>query len=47
MNYAYDYRNVDGIVVPVRRRVFGFDDEKNKIPDPVLVAIDIQKIAFG
>jgi hypothetical protein len=47
MNYAYDYRNVDGIVVPVRRRVFGFDDEKRKIPDPVLVAIDIRKIAFG
>ena len=47
MNYAYDYRNFDGIVVPVTRRVLGFDDEKRKIPEPVLVAIDIRRIAFS
>jgi hypothetical protein len=47
MNYAYDYRNVDGIMVPMRRRVHGFDDEKRKILDPVLVAIDIRRVAFG
>lgn len=47
MNYAYDYRNVNGIMVPMRRRVHGFDDEKRKILDPVLVAIDIRRVAFG
>jgi len=34
-------------VVPMRRRVFGFDDNKLKIPEPVLVAIDIRRIAFS
>jgi hypothetical protein len=29
------------------RGVFGFDDNKRKIPDPVLVAIDIREIAFS
>jgi hypothetical protein len=47
VNYAYDYRKVDGIMVPVTRRVVGFDDNKRKISDPVLVAIDIHEIAFS
>jgi hypothetical protein len=47
VNYAYDYRKVDGVMVPVTRRVVAFDDDKRKIPDPVLVAIDIQEIAFS
>jgi hypothetical protein len=47
LNYAYDYRQVDGIMVPTTRRVVAFDDDKRKIPDPVLVAIDIRDIAFG
>jgi len=47
LNYAYDYRQVDGIMVPTTRRVVGFDDNKRKIPDPVLVAIDIHEIAFS
>ena len=44
---AYDYREVDGIKVPTTRRVVAFDDNKRKIPDPVLVAIDIREIAFS
>lgn len=47
LNYAYDYRKVDGIMVPVTRRVVAFDDNKRKLPDPVLVAIDIHEIAFS
>ena len=47
LNYAYDYRRVDGVMVPVTRRVVAFDDNKRKIPDPVLVAIDIDQIAFS
>jgi hypothetical protein len=35
LNYAYDYR-----------RVVAFDDNKRKMPDPVLVAIDIRAISF-
>ncbi len=46
MNYAADYRNVGGIVVPTKRRVYTPDANKQKILDPVLVAIDIGDIAF-
>ena len=47
LNYAYDYREVDGIMLPVTRRVVAFDDNKHKIPDPVLVAIDIHEVALS
>jgi hypothetical protein len=47
LNYAYDYREVNGIKVPTTRRVFASDGNKRKIPDPVLVAIDIREIAFN
>jgi hypothetical protein len=46
LNYAADYRNVDGIVVPTKRRVYAPDANKQKIPEPVLVAIDIRDISF-
>jgi hypothetical protein len=47
LNYATDYRNVDGIVVPTTRRVYVPDANKQKIPEPVLVAIDIRDISFS
>jgi hypothetical protein len=46
LNYAADYRNVDGVVVPTKRRVYAADANKQKIPEPVLVAIDIRDISF-
>ena len=47
LNYAQEFREVDGILVPVKRRVYSFDTDKHKVPDPVLVAIDIHEIAFS
>jgi hypothetical protein len=47
VNYASDYRDVDGILVPTKRRVYAYDDGKNKIPVPLLVAIDFDQIAFA
>ena len=47
LNYAYDYRNIDGIMVPTTRRVYAYDANKQKVPEPVLVAIDIHDIAFS
>jgi len=47
LNYATDYRSVDGIVVPTKRRVYTPDANNQKISEPVLVAIDIRDIAFG
>jgi hypothetical protein len=47
LNYASDYRNVSGVVMPTNRRVFAYDGEKRKIPEPLLVAIDIREIEFS
>jgi hypothetical protein len=47
LNYAVEYSNVDGIVVPMKRRVYTPDANKQKIPEQVLVAIDIRDIAFS
>ena len=47
LNYAADYRNVNGIMIPTKRRVFSFDAEKRKVAEPVLVAIDISEVEFS
>ena len=47
VNYAYDYRDFDGIMVPTTRRVFSYDAAKRKIPGLPLVAIDIKDVAFS
>jgi hypothetical protein len=31
---------------PVTRRIYAYDSNKQKIPDPVFVAIDMRDIAF-
>jgi hypothetical protein len=46
LNYALDYREVQGIMVPTKRRVYAYDTQKQKIRAPLLVAIDIHAIAF-
>jgi hypothetical protein len=46
LNYAYDYRDVNGIMVPATRRVYPSDPHKQKVSEPLLVAIDIRDIAF-
>jgi hypothetical protein len=47
LNYAHEFREVDGVTVAMKRRVYAFDTYTRKIPDPVLVAIDIHEIAFS
>lgn len=47
LNYAHEFREVDGIFVATKRRVYAFDTDKRKIADPLLVAIDIHEIVFG
>jgi hypothetical protein len=45
-NYAFEYRVVDGVMLPTRRRVFGYDDARQKVPEPILVSIDLSEIHF-
>lgn len=47
VNYASEYRDVDGILIPRNRRVYAYDDQKKKISDPLLVAIDFMEVAFA
>ena len=46
LNYAYDYRDIDGIKVPTRRRIYGDDGGGHRIPNPVLISIDISEMEF-
>ncbi|WP_322045573.1 hypothetical protein [Paraburkholderia sp. J67] len=45
-NYASDYRNMSGIMVPMSRRVYAFDAERRRIEEPLLVTIDLQSVDF-
>jgi len=46
LNYASEYRDVGGIIVPTRRRVYAYEGDYVKVPEPLLVAIDMGEIAF-
>ena len=45
-NYPSDYRTVDGIAVPMKRRVYRRDANHHPIQQPVLIAIDVSEMAF-
>ena len=44
LNYASDYRNVDGIVIPAKRRVYAYEGDYQLVKEPLLVAIDMGEI---
>jgi hypothetical protein len=46
LNYAFDYRNVDGIVIPTKRRVFAYVGDYQPVKEPLLVAIDMGGITL-
>ena len=46
LNYASDYRNVDGIVFPATRRVVAYEGDYQPVIEPVLVAIDMKEISL-
>jgi hypothetical protein len=45
LNYAYDYRDVEGIIVPTKRRMYAWEGDYQLVKEPLLVAIDIRTIA--
>jgi hypothetical protein len=45
-NYASNYQNVGGIIVPMSRRIHAYDTAGQKIDDPFLVSIDFRSIAW-
>ena len=46
-NYPSDYREVSGIMVPIKRRIYGRDANGDKVLEPLLVSIDIAEISFS
>jgi hypothetical protein len=47
LNYASDYRNVDGIIIPTKRRVYAYEGDYQLVPEPLLVAIDMGEITLA
>jgi hypothetical protein len=44
LNYASDYQDVDGIIVPAKRRVYAYEGDYQLVTEPLLVAIDMGEI---
>ena len=47
LNYASDYRDVGGIIVPTKRRIFAFEGDYVPVWDLLLVRIDMGEITLG
>jgi len=46
LNFALDYVNVDGIMIPRQRRVYAYEGDYQIVKEPVLVAIDMTKVTL-
>ena len=44
LNYASDYRDVDGIIIPAKRRIYAYEGDYQLVPEPLLVKIDMGEI---
>jgi hypothetical protein len=47
LNYASDYRDVGGIIIPTKRRVYAYEGDYQLVPEPLLVKIDMGEITLG
>jgi hypothetical protein len=47
LNYALEYRTVDGIVFPTKRRIYPYEGDYQPILDPLLVKIDMGEITLA
>lgn len=46
LNYASDYRDVDGIIVPTKRRIYAYEGDFQPVLEPLLVKIDMGEITI-
>jgi hypothetical protein len=46
LNYASEYRNVDGIIIPTKRRIYAYEGDYQPVKEPLLVAIDMGEITL-
>jgi hypothetical protein len=46
LNYASEYRDVDGIIFPTKRRIYAWEGDYQLVKEPLLVAIDVGEITL-
>jgi hypothetical protein len=46
-NYVSDYRDVQGIMMPTKRRIYAYDAAMQKVPEPLLVSLDFGNLTFS
>jgi len=47
LNYASGYEDVDGIIVPAKRRIYAYEGDYQLVKEPLLVAIDFTDIQLA
>lgn len=47
LNYAFDYRDVDGIIFPTKRRVYAYEGDYQLVKEPLLVQIDMGEVTLA
>lgn len=45
-NYSTEFRDFQGIKLPTRRRIYAYDAQGQKVPEPLLVSLDFGAIAL-
>ena len=46
LNYASDYRDVEGIIFPTKRRIYSYEGDYQPVMEPLLVSIDMGEITI-
>lgn len=46
LNYASDFKDVDGIIFPTKRRIYAYEGDYKPVMEPLLVKIDIGEITL-
>ncbi len=47
LNYASEYRDVDGIIFPTKRRIYAYEGDYQIVREPLLVSIDMGEIVLA
>jgi hypothetical protein len=47
LNYATEYREVDGLMFATKRRVYAYEGDYQRVPEPLLVAVDLNRITLS
>ena len=47
LNYASDYRDVEGIIFPMKRRIYAYAADGRPVKGPLLISIDMAEITLA